>query len=453
MEEEFKSKLSQFEVEPDEKLLGSILQKTRRSSWQNIAVYLTSFVVCLLFLIPYGLFESRTSQHKSLVQNQENAKPTTTYLNQDSLHSDTSQKMFDGDNNQLLEESIKSSVSKSEQIGNHDKSMEATSLQDSNPKMSTAKENNPDSQNLNETTSRDFHTILNDKAGKQSIDAEDKVAIDTSQKHDQERNYPDPRLLSSYGFSGFIIDSVHLLPELTMVEKEQIPIVEAETKIDANSGRFSGYFKLTPTIGYNNIEPNIEDDQLISSEQKELFSLNRLGIKAEIGTEFAITDRWHLNVGVLLFHRRQEITIISKTADDENVSLQVIDNRVISISPEIITSNQELEHLLTNLGLTVGTSYLIQKSIFNNYFGIGAELHKGLTSSSIFRDNLETVEIPTLYSFSHIYYRLEFPNNTPFRFIIEPTIIKPLYIDENINAPFYIRPSQLGMTLGFNYKF
>lgn len=235
--------------------------------------------------------------------------------------------------------------------------------------------------------------------------------------------------------------------------------------------KYTLYFTAMPTFGYQRIESNQEDNIIIESiERVSAFSTKRLGVRAELGAEFPLTKRLKLFSGLLYYQRKQTIDYTEKQLDSTIITSGP--NGEVIIEPEFSYVGKSVEYELKNIGLQVGVIYKLSRDKqrplsekealtsttmqprkkFLHSLGTGLEFHKALNKTSEF-NMANGFTDPSAYVFFNVYYRLQYPNEGKLRAIFQPTLNYSFYINENLNAPFYVKPFGLGLNFGCTYNF
>lgn len=215
--------------------------------------------------------------------------------------------------------------------------------------------------------------------------------------------------------------------------------------------RFSIYFTIMPTFGYQRINSNSSDDLIIESVKRiSTFSTDRLGVRAELGVEDPLTKRIKVFGGLVYYQRKQTITYTQKQVERTDVT-EGPDGQIIVV-PHFTYVEKSFEYELKNLGVQVGVSYELSRRKLLQTLGTGFEFHMAL-------NKLESSQVPeftnnpSAYVFYNLYYRLQYPAEGRLRAVFQPTLNYSFYINQNLNAPFYVKPYGLGLNLGFTYNF
>ena len=224
---------------------------------------------------------------------------------------------------------------------------------------------------------------------------------------------------------------------------------QSDSNLEKKQNRLSIYFTIMPTLGYQRIEPNSNDNLIVESiERISTFSTDRLGVRAELGVEYPIANRLNVFGGLVYFQRQQTIGYTQKVVSNTEVS-QGPDGEII-LQPEFNYENKSFEYDVRNLGLQVGLSYQLAKRKFLQTLGTGIEFHLALNK---FDETPEFTNNPSAYVFYNLYYRVQYPTDTKLRAVVQPTLNYSFYINQNRDAPFYVKPYGLGLNVGFTYNF
>ena len=235
---------------------------------------------------------------------------------------------------------------------------------------------------------------------------------------------------------------------------------------------FSLYLTAMPTFGYQRIESNSSDNILIESIKRvPAFSRDRLGVRIEAGVQIQMSKRWRGFGGVLYYQRAQTITYTEKQVD--TLVFHTEPGGDLIVEPQLNYLSRSTEYALKNVGVQVGISYQLwtktkkritarealssenfpnPKRAFLHVVGSGMELHRPINGTKSFQ-RAEGFPNPSMYVFFNVYYRLQYPNMGRLRAIFQPTLNYSVYINHDLNAPFYVKPYGLGLNFGCTYHF
>lgn len=205
-----------------------------------------------------------------------------------------------------------------------------------------------------------------------------------------------------------------------------------ETKKRESTSSF--YFLAMPTLGYQQVSPVLNDGIIVESyERVASFSPRRLGVRVELGWEQKISPHLSVDLALLYFQRKQ--TIGYTYLDSVHYRVAPVDEAPLTyeISPEPLPGSFDYE--VRNVGMLVGFNYTIKSGGFTQRLGVASELHKNLKRDAF-------------YLFGDAYYRLSYQVGPRVEFMVQPTFNYTLRLIDNLNAPFYVKPYGLGISLG-----
>lgn len=231
---------------------------------------------------------------------------------------------------------------------------------------------------------------------------------------------------------------------------DEVKTVIPEKKKSPN--KFGIYFTIMPTFGYQRINSNSTDDIIIEGIKKiSAFSTDRLGVRAELGVETSVAKRFKVFSGLVYYQRKQTIDYTEKQVEYTEVS-EGPDGDVILV-PAYKYVERSFEYELKNLGLQVGVSYELSRKILLQTLGTGFEFHVALNKLNSSPTAPEFTNNPSAYVFYNLYYRMQYPAEGRLKAVFQPTLNYSFYINQNVNAPFYVKPYGLGLNLGLTYNF
>lgn len=250
------------------------------------------------------------------------------------------------------------------------------------------------------------------------------------------------------------------MPALQLVNNKEETVEEEKSsnrqddprhdKIKVRKG--SLYFLAMPTFGYNRIEPNKGDNIIIESVKRvPHFSMKRLGVRLEAGFEYPVSGRVSLSGGVLYYQRKQTLNYTEKVVDSVNVTS--FGENGFDLDPQYSYVPRTFEYEVRNIGVHAGMNYLLAKGKFVHSLGTGIEFQRSVKKTDDATETARLGEQPPVFLFYNLFYRLQYPAEGKFRAIFQPTLNYSFYVNDNTNAPFYIKPYGLGLNIGVSYKF
>jgi hypothetical protein len=199
------------------------------------------------------------------------------------------------------------------------------------------------------------------------------------------------------------------------------------------------YALIMPTLGYQQVQP-LKDDGIFIEGIKRVsaFSSKRLGIRIETGIEKRLCSSVNIHLGVLYYQRKQ--TLIYYYTDSLHSVVTPIHGQSLTyeVTPEKQAGSYQYE--VNNIGVIAGLNYTVSKKKIVQRIGVAGELHKCLSRNKSF------------FLFGDMYYRISYQLNDRFDLMFQPTINYSLQLDDQLNAPFYIKPYGLGLNFGVYFK-
>ncbi len=226
----------------------------------------------------------------------------------------------------------------------------------------------------------------------------------------------------------------------------------ARSRSEKAHHKFNVYFTAMPTIGYQRVESNQNDNLIIQSiKQIPAFSTSRLGVRMELGAETPISKRMKVFAGLLYYQRKQTIDYVEKRV--ENTTIIAGPDGEVMLNPQFKYENKSFQYELRNVGVQIGLNFQLSKNKFLQIVGTGIEFQVALNKLNESDKIQGFTTNPSAYVFYNLYYRLQYPAEGRLKAIFQPTLNYSFYIDQNLNAPFYVKPYGLGLNLGVTYNF
>lgn len=213
---------------------------------------------------------------------------------------------------------------------------------------------------------------------------------------------------------------------------------------------FRLYFTVMPTLGYQRIEANQNDNLIVESIHKvAAFSPERLGVRAEAGLEIPVYPKFNVFGGLVYYQREQTVDYVQKQV--EYVQVTTGTNGEIITQPKFVYLEKSFEYQVKNLGFQLGINYQLRSNQLLHTMGTGLEFHMALNRKH--QPTPDFTNNPSVYVFYNLYYRLQYPADTKLRAVFQPTLNYSFYINKTMNTPFYVKPYGLGLNLGATYHF
>lgn len=199
-----------------------------------------------------------------------------------------------------------------------------------------------------------------------------------------------------------------------------------------------------PVLNYNRVEANPLDDIFISGIEKiPALSERRLGIRLEMGITYEINEYFSLYSGLFYFGRKQQTNYTVRTIS--SITGEIQNDNFTKLIPEYEEKVRTYTSDLRNAGLQIGLLYRVPSENFLQTIGTGMEYHKGLAGTV-------PMESPSYYVFYNFFYRIEYPKQSMFKALVQPTFNYSLGMNDDLNTPLYIKPYGIGLNIGVTYS-
>lgn len=227
---------------------------------------------------------------------------------------------------------------------------------------------------------------------------------------------------------------------------------EKKEKERDEARNFNLYLQFMPTLGYNKVEPNTEDEFVVTRlTENDRLSFKRIGIRVEAGIDLPINDRFQMQAGILYYQRNQRISYEISYADT-SIAQTFADGEELRIVPLYEKEEEVADFDVKNIGIHFRLNYVLNRGWLDQYAGFGLEFHKSINNIDNRIKELGFESIPSIYTFMNVYYRAEHRLNSRFSLMLQPTFNYSFYINKDFNAPFYVKPYGFGLNLGVVYK-
>jgi hypothetical protein len=272
--------------------------------------------------------------------------------------------------------------------------------------------------------------------------------VDTNDKNafvSKENDRPTPSTEKSQN------DSLKFIRDGKDIKKQnKLTLADVQAEKTNSKRKVSLYFLAMPTFGYQRIVANRNDNIIIDNIKKvSAFSYKRLGIRAELGMMFPLSSKFNITGGILYYQRKQTINYVEKVLDNSNVTSA--DDQHVDLAPRFMYRDKSFGYELKNVGVQLGANVVLSKNKFLHIAGGGIEFQKGLNKPG--KEQKDFSGNPSTFVFYNLYYRMQYPAEGRLRAIFQPTFNYSLYLNQDMNAPFYVKPYGFGLNFGITYNF
>jgi hypothetical protein len=209
--------------------------------------------------------------------------------------------------------------------------------------------------------------------------------------------------------------------------------------------RLAMYGQFTPLLSFQRVTP-VSSDGIVVKElvHRSLLSTGRLAFSFEGGIQGWLTGKLQYHAGVSLYKQSQTLEYRYASGD---VSIETTGDREYIVSPRQGVAT--VHYNMTNIGANVGLIYFLYGKQLLHKVGGGFSYQHGMGNrNSEIYDNAASS-----YLSYRIFYRNELHINPRLSIYIQPTFNHAFYVQEDLDAPFRLKPYSAGVGFGMVYKF
>lgn len=253
-----------------------------------------------------------------------------------------------------------------------------------------------------------------------------------------------PRLWPQLPIDPADISLIHKIEYVKINAKAENGKSNEEHQKNKKNNKFKFYLLGMPVLTYNRIEANPLDDIFISGIEKiPALSKKRLGVRLEMGITYEINEYFSIYSGLFYFERKQQTNYTVRTIS--SITGEIQNDNFTKLIPEYEEKVRTYTSDLRNAGLQIGLLYRLSSENFLQTIGTGMEYHKVLAGTV-------SMESPSYYVFYNFFYRIEYPKQSMFKALVQPTFNYSLGINDDLNTPLYIKPYGIGLNIGVTYS-
>jgi len=219
----------------------------------------------------------------------------------------------------------------------------------------------------------------------------------------------------------------------------------------ANDKPWAIYLEAMPFFSYSHFEVDKTDELLVVGiEQVPSMDLRRLGWRLESGVEYELSPRLRAQLGLVLYHRKQNANLVTLSVDSVAVTEYA---GGYNLKPVFGEDTLRMSIDILNAGWLAGLQYRLNLGRVQQWIGVSAELHKALTRNVVFESLSSASQPSAFYTFANLYYRAEYNWRPGWQLFVQPTFNYNLYVSSKMQAPVNVRPYGLGFSFGARLKF
>jgi hypothetical protein len=176
-----------------------------------------------------------------------------------------------------------------------------------------------------------------------------------------------------------------------------------------------------------------------------ILSEERFGVSFSAGIQGNLTRRLEYYGGVTFY--RQKKTLRYKYQLPGQVDVETEGNNSYTVTPKYFTG--QFNYNMANAGVHGGLLFHLYGIRLSHKIGAGVSYFQGLGSG-----NTEVYKNSGSRYFSYqLLYRNEIIIGKRLKFFIQPTFTQAIQVDEELEAPFKLKPYSAGVGLGILYDF
>jgi hypothetical protein len=245
------------------------------------------------------------------------------------------------------------------------------------------------------------------------------------------------------------IDTTAVIP---VVHKEETNKKSTETKVirpQKNHKKFlpSVFLSVSPSLAYQKITPATDDDINITRlNSSGILSPNRFGLNITGGFQMQVASKVETFVSGS-YYSQQPTVSYSYTASDD-FSLTEEDEWSFKLTPEVNT--KRFNYKMRNVGVSAGVLYHIRGVQLMHKIGGAIYYERGILKSS--REETYNNSASSYLGYQML-YRMELALNPRTSIFAQPTFSRSIFVKEELDEPFKMKPYRAGIGFGIVYHF
>lgn len=205
------------------------------------------------------------------------------------------------------------------------------------------------------------------------------------------------------------------------------------------------YGSITPALSYWHLTPRANDDVVVNAlEGRPIFSGERLGTSIDVGIQGQLATRLEFTVGLQLYHQNQ--TLVYKRQSDK-VTVEPNDDMDYVVRPVI--ERASVPYKMLNAGVQGSLMYSLKEGVLSHKLGAGLSYQTGLLRAG---GEASYNNAKSVYAAYQVFYRNEYTLNNVWRVFFQPSFSRVFYHSEKLDAPFALKASRAGFTIGLVYQ-
>jgi hypothetical protein len=203
---------------------------------------------------------------------------------------------------------------------------------------------------------------------------------------------------------------------------------------------------LTPSLSFQRAIPATSDDVIVQElSHVSILSAERLGISLDLGVQGFLTKRLEYYSGLSIYHQNQTLKYFYQK--DNQAIVESAGGKGYTVTPK--SSEGFVNYEMLNLGVQAGILYNLYGKKLSHKIGAGLSYQHGFKNS-----NSESYNNSESSYFSYqVFYRNEARISSRVRVFVQPVFIQSIRVNEELKAPFNLKPYRAGIGFGILYDF
>ena len=206
------------------------------------------------------------------------------------------------------------------------------------------------------------------------------------------------------------------------------------------------YVNITPSLSFQRAIPAASDDIIVQRlSDVSILSVERFGVSLDLGVQGNLSKRLEYYSGLSFYHQNQTLKYFYQKDNQTNV--ESAGDKGYTVTPKL--SEGFVNYKMLNLGVQAGILYNLYGKKLSHKMGAGLSYQHGFKNG-----NSEGYTNSESSYFSYqVFYRNEARISARVRVFVQPVFMQTIRVNEELDAPFSLKPYRAGIGFGILYDF
>lgn len=157
---------------------------------------------------------------------------------------------------------------------------------------------------------------------------------------------------------------INVPEELAITENIAPQEDKMKRKNEKENTAFEIWGTLNPMLTYRQVKPNLEDDvQILSLEENQAFSMNRVGLQTSVGFSYFLTPNLAIKAGAFYRFTQNKWSYTYFIGNPDSLAVRQLNENAVSTEPVFTRNTEKVSETNQYLGALVGIQFIARGPI------------------------------------------------------------------------------------------